>query len=219
MSKFIDISGKRYNDLTVIERMKNANGGVVVWKCLCDCGNTTIVRGSNLKNGSVKSCGCRIYKSHNTTHNMSKTRIYREWASIKSRCYNKNLKSYKDYGGRGIKVCDDWIKSFESFRDWAYKNGYSDELTIERKDLNGDYCPSNCMWIPFNEQQQNRRICYSFEHNGKTQNLTSWCNELGLPYKNIHNRIHKLGWSFERAISEPIHIEKRNKNYGGIHKK
>lgn len=214
MSKFIDITGKRFNDLVVIERVENASGGVVRWKCLCDCGNTTIVRGSNLKNGNVKSCGCRVYKSHNATHNMSKTRIYREWAAIKSRCYNKNLKSYKDYGGRGIKVCNEWLNSFESFKEWAYSNGYEDNLTIERKDIDGDYCPSNCTWIPFREQQRNRRICYAFEYNGRQQDLSSWCKELNLPYKNIHNRIYKLGWPFERAISEPVHIEKRNKKNG-----
>lgn len=217
MSRFVDITGKRFNDLVVIERMENAKGGVTVWKCQCDCGNITTVRGSNLKNGSVKSCGCRIHKSHNATHRMSKTRLYREWALIKSRCFNKNIKSYKDYGGRGIKMCNEWADSFETFRDWAYQSGYTDELTIERVDHDGDYCPTNCTWIPFNKQQKNRRTSYAIEYNGKTQDLVSWCNELGLPYKNVHNRIYKLGWSFEKAISEPVHIEKRNKKNGRIH--
>lgn len=219
MSKFIDITGKRYNNLVVVERMKNAPNGVTVWKCICDCGNTTIVRGSNLKNGSVKSCGCRKHNSINATHKMSKTRIYREWANMKSRCYCENTKTYKDYGGRGIEVCNEWKNSFENFRDWAYSNGYSDELTIERKDYNENYCPENCIWIPFNEQQRNRRNCLLFTHNGKEQNLTDWCNELNLPYKNVHNRIYRLGWSFERAISEPICIKKRNKDYVRVHQK
>ena len=213
----IDLTGQKFNKLTVLERdwsYPTGAGKSVYWKCLCDCGNITIVRGSNLKNGSVKSCGCRIYKSHNATHNMSKTRIYREWASIKNRCYNKNNKSFKDYGGRGIKVCNEWLNSFETFKEWAYSNGYEDNLTIERKDVDGDYCPSNCTWIPFNEQQRNRKICYSFEYHGRKQDLSSWCKELNLPYKNIHNRIYKLGWSFDRAISEPVHIEKRNNKNG-----
>ena len=84
-------------------------------------------------------------------------------------------------------------------------------MTIERIDVNGNYCPENCTWIPANEQQGNRRMCQYFTFNGITKNLMDWCNDLGLDYKNVHNRIHKLGWSFERAISEPVHVDKRNK--------
>ena len=219
MSKLIDITGERFNNLVVVKRVENAKGGVAMWECICDCGNTTIVRGSNLKNGSVKSCGCRRKTAKPAlTHDMSKTRLYREWASIKRRCYAKSLPSYKNYGGRGIEVCDEWKNSFEVFRDWALTNGYSDDLTIERIDTNGNYCPENCTWIPFNQQQGNRRTCYSFEHNGETKNLADWCRNLDLSYGVVHNRIYKLKWSFERAISEPVHIEKRNKTNGGIHK-
>lgn len=211
MSKLIDLIGKRYGNLVVIEREKNAKGGIAVWKCLCDCGNTTIVRGNNLKSGGVKSCGCKRVESHTTTHGMSNTKIYRIWASMKSRCYCKVSKSYKDYGERGITVCDEWKNSFESFFDWAMKNGYSENLSIERKDLNGNYSPSNCIWIPFNKQQNNRRTCRLFEYDGEVRNLTEWCDHFKLPFKVVHSRIYKLGWSFERAVSEPIHIEKRNK--------
>lgn len=217
MSKLIDITGKQFNDLTVVKRVENAKGGVAVWKCLCVCGNTTLVRGSNLKNGAVKSCGCRLKKNERArTHNMSKTRIYREWASVKNRCYNSHSKSYKDYGGRGITVCEEWRKSFEAFRDWAFANGYSDNLTIERIDTNGNYTPKNCKWIPRNEQQGNRRMCYSFDYKGESHNLADWCKILNLPYGTIHNRVYKLNWSFEKAICEPVHIEKRNKKYGRI---
>lgn len=211
MSKLIDITGKRFNDLVVIRRAENANGGVAVWECQCDCGNTTFVRGSNLKNGAVKSCGCRLKKIHNGTHKMSKTKIYREWAAIKARCYTTTTRTYRDYGGRGIKMCEEWKNSFEAFMSWAYANGYSDKLTIERIDYNGDYSPENCKWIPFNKQQGNRRICYSIEYNGKIKNLADWCRDLDLNYNLVHNRIYKLGWSFEKAIQEPVHIEKRNK--------
>lgn len=209
MSKFIDITGNRYNHLTVIRRLDNASNGVAVWECLCDCGNITQVRGTNLKSGAVKSCGC-LRKTTKPTlrHNMSNTRLYRKWASIKSRCKDPNN---KDYGQRGIKMCEEWATSFEAFMEWAVSNGYSDDLTIERIDVNGDYCPENCTWIPWEKQQGNRRICRAIEHNGKTQNLAEWCRELGLSYSAIHNRIYKLGWSFERAISESVHIEKRNK--------
>ena len=212
MSKLIDITGKRYNHLVVVKRLENAKGGIAMWECLCDCGNTTQVRGANLKSGAVKSCGClRRETNPSLRHNMSHTRLYREWASIKQRCYTPSVRGYENYGGRGIKMCAEWKESFELFMDWALKNGYSDNLTIERVDVNGDYCPENCKWIPWEEQQKNRRFCRFIEYNGETKNLTEWCETLHLPYKMVHNRIHKLGWSFERAISEPIHVEKRNK--------
>jgi len=218
MSKLIDIIGNRYNNLVVVKRLENAKGGVTVWECICDCGNTTKVRGKNLKNGSVKSCGCKNKEPKHLIHNMSNTRLYREWYSIKSRCYNNKEDSYKNYGGRGITMCDDWKNSFVSFMNWALKNGYSDELSIERNDVNGNYEPSNCTWIPLNRQSANRRSSYIIEYKGETHNLTDWCKRLDLPFKFIHNRIYKLGWSFEKAITEPKHIEKRNINNGGIHK-
>lgn len=215
MSKFIDITGKRFNRLVVIERANNAKGGIPVWKCLCDCGKTTFVRGSNLKNGAVKSCGClRNDTKPALTHNMSNSRLYRIWAGIKSRCYTKSSRAYQNYGNRGIKVCDEWKDSFDSFMEWAISHGYTEKLTIERIDVNGDYCPDNCTWIPFNEQQGNRRNCYAFEYNGRVQNLADWCKELNLPYGLIHNRINKLGWDFERAINEPVDIKKRNHKNG-----
>lgn len=215
MSKFIDITGNRYNNLIVVKRVENAPGGVTVWECICDCGNTTFVRGVNLKSGAVKSCGC-LLKNMKTTlrHNMSNSRLYHVWASIKRRCNAPSDKNYKNYGSRGIKMYKEWADSFETFMAWALNNGYSDSLTIERIDVNGDYCPENCTWIPANEQQKNRRTCYSITYNGRTQNLVDWCNELNLPYKLIHNRIHKLGWTFVRSITEPVHAEKRNSKNG-----
>ena len=211
MSKFIDLTGKRFARLIVIEKAKSINNGIVIWKCKCDCGNETFVRGNNLKTGAVKSCGCLKKISHTQKHNMSKTKIYRTWASMKNRCCNPNTQYFKNYGGRGINVCKEWMESFESFRNWAYTNGYSDDLTIERIDNNGNYCPENCTWIPLSEQAKNRRNGYSITYKNKTQNLKSWCDELNLDYKMIHNRIYKLNWSFERAIQEPVHINRRKR--------
>lgn len=212
MSKFIDLTGNRYSKLTVIERAENAKGGIPVWKCLCDCGNVTLVRGQNLKSGAVKSCGCLKHKpAHNRTHNLSKNPLYQRWNQIKMRCYNLSCDSYMNYGGRGIKMCEEWKTSVEAFVKWANENGYKKDLTIERINNNGDYCPENCKWIPKKEQPNNRRCCYSINYNNKTQNLAQWCKELGLNYKFIHNRIHKCGWSFEKAISVPVCVEKRNK--------
>lgn len=212
MPKFIDLVGKKYNKLTVIERAENASSGAVRWKCLCDCGNYAIVRAANLKNGAVKSCGCLLHETENKkTHGMSKTRIYQEWNSIKNRCTNPRNRRYEDYGGRGINICNEWKNDFLSFYNWSVSNGYKDSLTIERKDVDGDYCPENCCWIPLEEQANNRRMNLSIEYNGKTQNLKEWCEELNLNYKRVHNRMFKLGYSFEEAITKPVMTQKRNK--------
>lgn len=202
MSKLIDIVGEKYNMLTVVERLPNDNSGSTVWLCKCDCGNYTKVRGKNLKNGAVKSCGCLKQISHTKTHGKSKTRIYNTWASMKSRCLNPNDNSYFRYGGRGICVCEEWINSFESFYDWSMENGYTDSMTIERKDNDGNYCPENCRWATQKEQCRNRRTNAVFEYMGEKHILTEWCEILNLEYKFVHNRI-RHGWSFERAISTP----------------
>jgi hypothetical protein len=136
---------------------------------------------------------------------------------MRNRCKRESVKSYKDYGARGIKVCAEWEKSFEPFRDWALENGYSDDLTIERKNHDGDYCPENCCWVTKAAQANNRRMCVEIEYNGRTQNLMQWCNELGLNYKRIHNRMNKLGMTFEEAISKPVETNKRNKKARSIY--
>ena len=211
MSKLIDIRGNKYGKLTVIERVENAEHGITRWKCLCDCGKYTIVRGSNLKTGAVKSCGCLIHQPHNT-HHLSNTKLYGVWAGIKSRCYNDNgSRCYKDYGGRGIVMCDEWKNDFMSFYKWALQNGYREGLTIERINVDGNYCPENCTWIPNSQQQGNRRSCLYYTYKGKTQNLKQWCDELNLDYKLMHDRIRMKKWSFERAITTPLDIKKSNK--------
>ena len=211
--KLIDLTGKKYNHLTVVRRVENSENGVARWECLCDCGNTTIVRGKNLKNGSVKSCGCLRKICKNKTHGMTRTRLYREWRGIRTRCNAKGDMG-KYYHHRGITVCKEWDESFEKFMEWSLLNGYRDDLTIERIDNNKGYCPENCKWIPKSEQSENRRSCVWVTHNGKTKNLMQWCEEYNVPYKLVHNRMYKLNWSFERAISTPCDISKRNKKEG-----
>lgn len=208
MSKFIDLTGQKFNKLLVLERMPNTSNGQTVWKCQCDCGTITIVRGSNLKSGVVKSCGC-LHIGHPTASNESKTPLYRCWCSIMARCNNPNHKAYKDYGGRGIKVCDEW-HDYLTFKQWVLDTKKEEGLTIDRIDVDGDYCPQNCRWATMKEQSRNRRSNILIEYNGKKQILTDWCNELGLDYKFIHNRLFKLHWTFEKAISTPVNENKRN---------
>lgn len=204
MSKLIDLTGMKFNNLTVINRAENAKGGVARWNCLCDCGNYVIVRGSNLKSNAVKSCGCLCKTPPNKTHGESKTKLYRKWVGIKRRCYDTNCHNYSDYGGRGIRVCDEWKNDFLAFKRWVLETREDESLTIERIDVNGDYCPENCTWIDKKGQSNNRRSCLLYTYNGKTQNLTQWCEELGLNYKLIHERIRRDGWSFEKAITTPV---------------
>lgn len=211
MSKLINITGEKFNLLTVVKRLKNATDGSSVWLCKCECGKFTEVRGKNLKNGAVKSCGCLNKNFTTKTHGMSNTPIYNIWSSMKARCLYEKSCSYPRYGARGITVCDEWKNSFESFYEWALKSGYKKGLTIERIDNDGNYCPENCTWISHKKQCSNRRTNVVFEHNNQSHTLAEWCEILNLDYKLIHNRIYKLNWNFEKAISIPC-IEKYRKD-------
>ena len=170
--KALDLTGQRFGRLTAIEKV-GKQGGHIMWLCQCECGNTTIVQGTVLKNGRTKSCGClwdeaiasfnhserrkETTRKAKSKHGMKGTRLYRIWQGMKSRCGNPNIPCYPYYGGRGITVCDEWKNSFEAFRDWALSHGYSDELTIDRMDVNGNYEPSNCRWASMAEQNKNKR--------------------------------------------------------------
>lgn len=125
---------------------------------------------------------------------------------MKKRCLNSNHKRYKDYGGRGIIVCDEWLKGFDFFAVWAYANGYEEGLTIEREDVNGNYCPENCKWITREEQAYNKRTSIKVEYRGEIKDLMLWCKELGLKYDTIHHRITH-GWEIAKAFETPISQE------------
>jgi hypothetical protein len=158
-----DLTGQKFNLLTVVS-LHSVKNGKVRWNCICECGNKTEARSNNLKSGSVKSCGC-LRKTNPTikTHGLTNTRLYHIWENMKARCYNPNIASFKNYGARGIKICEEWLKDNNMFFEWAMNNGYNETLTIERIDNNLDYCPENCKWIPIGDQPYNKRNVLGIE--------------------------------------------------------
>lgn len=193
MRRFIDMSGQKFGRLTVLCRAEN-RGRTTMWLCKCDCGNETVVSAGHLKNGHTTSCGCyRKEKvvSDNTTHNMTGTRLYRIWANMKQRCEKPSNPKYINYGARGIRLCDEWHDSCKFF-EWALSNGYRDDLTIDRIDVNGDYEPSNCRWATTAEQALNRTDNHWITYNGVTQTMKEWSDELNIPYKILEHRINKF---------------------------
>lgn len=182
MGKAIDLSGKRFGRLTVIQATsKRSPQGDIYWKCICDCGKIDIVNGKSLRSDGQKSCGClqrewatsqHIRRTHGGSH---KDRLYRVWRGMIDRCYYPSHNRYKDYGGRGVYICDEWRHDYATFREWALNAGYDEhakrgECTIDRIDVNGPYAPGNCRFVPMKIQANNKRKQVSFNGNYHRKN-------------------------------------------------
>lgn len=167
MVRTIDLTGKNYGYLTVVSKTSDNISGRSLWNCICKCGNTLVVKSNSLRTGNTKSCGCyhkeRVIET-SITHGMTGTKIYRAWTNMKRRCDDESNDFYKDYGGRGITYCTRW-KDFVCFYDDMIPN-YFDGASLERVDVNGNYCKDNCTWIDLKDQAKNRR---------KPSNNTSGC--------------------------------------------
>ncbi|MDR1837624.1 MAG: hypothetical protein LBQ89_08205 [Treponema sp.] len=206
MSKKLDLTGKKFGRLTVIEQSLSKNKKAL-WKCKCECGNEVIAKSDKLQNGRTKSCGCLhreiISAGINKTHGVSKSRLYAIWSGMITRCENPNRKKHKkDYQDRGITVYQEW-HSFELFQEWALANGYAENLTIERIDNNKGYSPDNCKWADNKTQANNRRICINITFNGVTQTIAQWAEEIGMKYTTLYQRFLN-GWDTERALTTPL---------------
>ena len=197
-------SGERFGYWEVIKETKDRKV-----LCRCECGTEKEVQKKHLLSGKTTSCGCfrnqkaseRMKKNnpYNVKHNMYKSRLYGIWNGLKDRCYNSNNAQYHNYGGRGIKVCEEW-QEFIPFKEWALNNGYTDTLTLDRTDFDGDYEPNNCRWITIQAQQYNKRNNHLLTYNGRTQTLIEWAKERGIKYNTLQARICRGHWSVGRAL-------------------
>ncbi len=197
MPRFKDLTGQRFGRLTVIDISKKVQSGKrerYYWKCKCDCGNYHEVRTDSLISGNVQSCGCLhkeqaiVNVSLHHSHKQSTSRLYGIWQKMKDRCLNENVPCYDRYGGRGITICDEWKDDFEAFFKWAVDNGYSEDLTIDRKDNNKGYFPDNCRWATNKEQARNRRSNIVVAYQGKEMTLIEASEKSGLPYSALNAR-------------------------------
>jgi hypothetical protein len=224
-----NLLGQQFNNWTVIEESESRVGEdgrrTTLWLCQCACEKSTqrLVNAADLKRGHSKSCGCIKEEgkninhgaaSKNNIHKMNK-RIYDIWLGIKKRCYGVNRRGYKNYGGRGIVVCEEWLNKengFISFYNWSMDNEYSDDLSIDRIDNNGNYEPSNCRWVTMKVQQNNRRNNLYIEIEGVRKSILEWSTEYNLSYTTLRNRIDKK-WD-ESDMLQPNGYIRRYKKVG-----
>lgn len=202
-----DITGQRFARLLVLKFIKTDNKRRSLWKCQCDCGKKLIVPKNNLISGNTKSCGCYALDTI-TKHNKSNSRLFRVWAGIKQRCLNPNASEYRNYGGRGITICDEWL-DFECFYDWAINNGFVEESpkhknTIDRIDVNGNYEPGNCRFVDMKTQSNNTRRNRYITFNENTLTISQWAEKLGINRRTLEARIDDYHWSVEKALTTPI---------------
>lgn len=199
----IDISGQRFGRVIALERDYSLKGRTY-WRCICDCGNMFSTVSYTLRVGECKSCGCSQKegaRERRTSHGMAGTKVYTTWQRMQARCYNETNKAFKDYGGRGIKVCDRWLESFENFlEDMGYPQPHE---SIDRRDNDGDYCPENCRWADNKTQARNKRNNHFIVLDGDSKTIAEWGEITGIDENTISERL-KSGWSDRDALTKPV---------------
>jgi hypothetical protein len=194
----LDLSGQKFGLLTVVD-VSHKKDGNYYWNCLCECGKTSIAKATSLRQGNVKSCGhLQGNKGVARTHGMRYERIYMTWKNMKIRCTNPKAQNYPMYGGRGITVCDRWTESFENFYD-DMKEGYDNTLSLERINVNGNYCKENCKWATQDEQAANKTNTAYLTYKGVTKRARDWAGLIGVNKKSVVRRIY-LGWKPEECL-------------------
>lgn len=212
-----DISGQTFNRLTVINHIIGSN---VLCSCSCN-GNIKVYDTQKVKSGHTKSCGCWNLEKiieRNTKHNQAVsgkvTRLFHIWSNMVVRCTSPNLRAYKHYGGRGIKVCDEWLNS-ENFFSWAKISGYNDNLTLERKDVNGNYCPENCEWVTWDIQADNKRCSRRFKFFEETLTINKIFNKYShlisadVTKDTVRSRVAN-GYNIYQACFLPKNVKRRS---------
>lgn len=225
MKKRIDRIGEVIGRLTIIDiapdRFDKRGKPRQYWVCRCECGAVKEIRNDGLNGKRTMSCGC-LQRDRASQINRGRTdgfkygdsreRIHNIWYLIKFRCEDPASPSFHNYGGRGIRMCEEWsdgITGYFKFKEWSLNNGYREGLSIDRINNNGDYSPENCRWVDTYTQGNNKRNNVLIEYGGRTQTLSQWARELGVPTKNLHNRIRVLGWDIERAFTQPYRKSNR----------
>jgi hypothetical protein len=212
MRPIIDLTGRCFGKLTVLSLCKLGDHGST-WNCICNCGNTLVVRGDSLKKGNTQSCGCysrALMSARHTKHglNLTSPQLLSIWRAMRIRCNNKKTKYYRYYGGKGIQICSEWENPI-NFCEWAISHGYAEGLEIDRIDNNGSYCPENCRWVTRTQnacnKSSNKRILFQ----NKSLTYSEWEREFNLPPATITRRITQLHWNPIRALTTPIKSIKR----------
>lgn len=202
-----DLTGKKFGRLTALNLCEKFSDGKTAWLCKCSCGNYKRVRATHLMAGMVQSCGCLRKEGPHTTHGHSKnSRIYRIWSNMKSRCYNPNASEYSRYGGRGIRICDEWRNDFQVFYDWAMSQGYANNLSIDRKDTNGNYEPGNCQWATSRQQANNTSGNFQVLFDNKIITVAEVARKLNVSPFALYKKIKRRNISKEDATKTDIAI-------------
>lgn len=188
-----DLTGQRFGRLLVVGLVDSPAGSNIAtkWKCQCDCGNVVEVQSANLKSGCSRSCGClqkELAANKHKTHGQTGTRLYVIWQHMLRRCRKESDPAFQWYGARGIAVCDEW-SDFQAFHDWSMVSGYAEGLTIDRIDVNGNYCPENCRWLPLRKQQENKRNNVFIEFEGQRKTASQWARIFGCNRSAVYREI------------------------------